>query len=336
MPLCSVQGDPNTHDNGELIATNPQTVFINNIPVIDHGPDHAEPDDEDHDDPMTAEGSVNVYYYGNPVHRQGDLRDCDALTVVVGQQTVYANEGGQGGTSTPVTNTVPSKLFTRPASPPATDIQPYKRYSPPPTRAQNEQAGTAPMNPGVSEAPPVKDQPPTKCDTGKPNVLGFLTQALEEAKRGVWRETGQNGGPSNPNIINMWKDIGVTWWNSDQVPWCAGFACFAMKQSGLKWIREPSTWNLFNNLPNVDPGYKLISVSEMKPGDIVCWQSGHTNFCYTKNGDSYTFVGGNQIPKKNADPPVRDPERDGDVTISWPGGWTPSRGGILKVIRLDC
>jgi hypothetical protein len=167
--------------------------------------------------------------------------------------------------------------------------------------------------------------------------LGFLGQCLQEAKTGAWRETGQDGKPSNQNILNMWKNIGIGY-NSDQVPWCAGFACFAMKQSGMKWIRDANAFNLANKLGSgtVDPNYKTVSVSEMKPGDLVLWGSGHVSFCYTANNGRYTFVGGNQLPGKNADPPVRDPKRDGDVTISWPTGWSPSSGGITKVVRLDC
>lgn len=100
MPLWAVQGDPNTHGDGALIATNPQTVFIWNIPIIVHSPDHAEADDDcpgfGHCDPMTAQGSPNVFAYNIPVHRQDDLRICEALTVVINQNNVFVNEGGSG------------------------------------------------------------------------------------------------------------------------------------------------------------------------------------------------------------------------------------------------
>jgi hypothetical protein len=111
-----------------------------------------------------------------------------------------------------------------------------------------------------------------------------------------------------------------------------------MKQSGLKWVREAGAKNLANKLGSgsVDPNYKVVPVSEMKPGDLVLWGSGHVNFCYSKQGNKYTFVGGNQAPGRAAEPPVRDPSNDGDVTVSWPGGWTTSHGGITKVVRLDC
>lgn len=245
---------------------------------------------------------------------------------------------GASGASTALTLKIPSSdVFSRPDTPIASDDKPYEPPATPPTPEENALAGVAPKNPGPSEAPPVQDQPVTSCDPNKPNVLGFLSTCLDEAKRGTWRETGHGGKPSNPNILNVWKNIGLGF-TSDQVPWCAGFACFAMKQSGLKWVREAGARNLASKLASgaVDPGYRSVSVGEMQPGDLVLWSSGHVNFCYTASGGKYTFVGGNQAPGKAATPPVRDPERDGDVTISWPGGWTPAKGGIVKVVRLDC
>jgi hypothetical protein len=245
---------------------------------------------------------------------------------------------GQGDSSSSLSFKIPeSTLFARPDSPQAKDQPPYTPPAVPNTPAQNAESGAKPSTPGDTQAPPIQDQPPTKCEGNKPNVVGFLSNCLQETKSGTWRETGQGGKPSNPNIINVWKNIGLSF-NSDQVPWCAGFACFAMKQSGLKWIREAGARNLANKLAtgSVDPGYKEVSINEMKPGDLVLWGSGHVNFCYTANGGKYTFVGGNQAPGRAAEPPVRDPSNDGDVTVSWPAGWTSSKGGITKVVRLDC
>jgi hypothetical protein len=111
-----------------------------------------------------------------------------------------------------------------------------------------------------------------------------------------------------------------------------------MKQSGMKYIRDANAFSVANKLGSgsVDPNYKTVPLSEMKAGDLVLWGSGHVSFCYTANNGRYTFVGGNQMPGRAATPPVRDPNNDGDVTISYPGGWVPSLGGITKVVRLDC
>jgi len=65
--LWAVKGSQNDHINGQLINSTGDTVFINRLPVIVHGPDHAKPDNlcpfDHHCDPETAEGSDNVYAY---------------------------------------------------------------------------------------------------------------------------------------------------------------------------------------------------------------------------------------------------------------------------------
>jgi uncharacterized Zn-binding protein involved in type VI secretion len=66
--LWAVEDTHNNHGNGGLIPTTGQTVFVEGKPVIVHGPDHAVPDNlcpeaPPHCDPMTAEGSPNVFSY---------------------------------------------------------------------------------------------------------------------------------------------------------------------------------------------------------------------------------------------------------------------------------
>ena len=242
---------------------------------------------------------------------------------------------GESASASTISFNIPvSNLFSKPDSPQATDQQPYTPPVTPPSEAANTEAGVKPGAPGDTDAPPITDQPETKCDGNKPTVVPFLTQCLQEASKGGWRETGQGGKPSNPNILALWKNIGLSF-GSDQVPWCAGFACFAMKQSGLKWVREAGARNLASKLPGLDSGYKDVTGQALKPGDLVLWGVGHVNFVYTANNGRYTYVGGNQAPGNGANPPVRDPHNDGDVTISYKGGHD-GRSGIAKVIRLDC
>lgn len=65
--LWAVLDDPNTHGDGDLINTTGDTVFINDRPVIVHGPDNAQPDDlcpiHPHCNPKTDQGSPDVYAY---------------------------------------------------------------------------------------------------------------------------------------------------------------------------------------------------------------------------------------------------------------------------------
>lgn len=98
MPLVSIQGNPNTHGGGALIADNPQTVAVVSIPVIELI-DPASPDSfcpiPPHCNPESSSGSPNVFVYNNPIHRDQDSRICGATTIVDSQTTVFANEPGE-------------------------------------------------------------------------------------------------------------------------------------------------------------------------------------------------------------------------------------------------
>jgi hypothetical protein len=67
--LWAVEGDPNSHGNGDLVPVTGDTVFIQNILVIVHGPDNAFPDDlciplnHQHCTPFTAQGSSDTLVY---------------------------------------------------------------------------------------------------------------------------------------------------------------------------------------------------------------------------------------------------------------------------------
>lgn len=103
MALWAVEGDPCIDGSGEiiegaLIATNPRTITINNIPLIVHSPEHAEPDiycpKPLHCDPMTDEGSANVFAYGLPAHCDGQRRitGIEFTTLVINQNSVFVNQ----------------------------------------------------------------------------------------------------------------------------------------------------------------------------------------------------------------------------------------------------
>jgi hypothetical protein len=175
-------------------------------------------------------------------------------------------------------------------------------YNPPP-----EDAGDAPEQPANSSA-------------AAGDIIPFLNKILEEAKRGMWRESGQGGRPSNPNITNIWKNLGIGpggCWNTDQTAWCAGFVNFALKNSGYKYYQCAGARQTAAKLAPV-------AVKDAQPGDVVLWPFSHVNFIYTRQGNKVTFCGGNQTPSsgKNNNP------SDGDVTISWPSGYDLGKGGI--------
>ena len=67
--LWAVEGDKNSHGNGDLIPVTGTTIFVENKLVIVHGPDSASADDlcpidgEPHCTPFTAEGSGDTEAY---------------------------------------------------------------------------------------------------------------------------------------------------------------------------------------------------------------------------------------------------------------------------------
>lgn len=63
--LWAVEGDKNSHEEGGLIATTGNSIYINGKLVIVHGPDPAEIDLLGHVglDDGTAEGTSTVYCY---------------------------------------------------------------------------------------------------------------------------------------------------------------------------------------------------------------------------------------------------------------------------------
>lgn len=331
MPAIERLLDLNEAD-APIIDIPQSTVFANDLLVSIDGSDVEGHGPGEHASPLTANGSPTVFVAYIPVNRIGDPDTCGHPRAT-GSPNVFVGDGNS------TVELPPPIAFAVPDSPPVNN-QPYGKlpqvlanpdqfYKP-----ENAQSGAKPNFPGTPEEPQVEDtEPPVTCEGGGTTVVPFLSQCLAEAKQGKWRESGQYGRPSNPNIVAMWRNVGYDY-TSDQVPWCAGFACFAMKQSGLKFVKEHNAFRLASRASEYEG--RQVPTSEMKPGDLVLWGSGHVSFCYTANGGRYTFVGGNQMPGANADPPVRDPKNDGDVTISWPGGWTAANGGVTKVIRIEC
>lgn len=195
-------------------------------------------------------------------------------------------------------------------------------------------------NPKAEENGVKPNLPPTPKDSGTGQSLKseavagdippFLQKQLElTAKNGYWRETGMGGGTSNPNIVRIWIDLGFpsqSYWRNDQTPWCMGFVAWTLKQCGYRYYQTASSWAIRDSASKFNA--TKVSPAEAQGGDIVLWDFGHVNFVYTAQNGKLTFVGGNQGGKSRDNNP-----NSGDCTISWPGGWTPARGGIVGIWR---
>ena len=162
------------------------------------------------------------------------------------------------------------------------------------------------------------------------DIQAFLRKQLDTtASNGYWREMGQGGKPSNPNITRIWADLGYPttgMWTSDQTAWCMGFVNWTLKQCGYRYVQTASAKEIANNPKKWNA--VQVQPKDAQPGDIVLWNYSHVNFVYTANNGKLTFVGGNQSPSKGGNNP-----NDGDVTNSWPGGWTEAKGGIVGIFR---
>ena len=230
-----------------------------------------------------------------------------------------------------------SSTFSSISADPAVTIDPVKQaeanastddYLANPGAFQNAAASEAGVkgnyNPPPEDATDAKELPPSS-EAAAGDIVPFLNKILEEAKRGMWRESGQGGRPSNPNITGIWKNLGIgpgACWNTDQTAWCAGFVNFALKNSGYKYYQCAGARQTADLMKNE------VNPKDAQPGDMVLWPFSHVNFIYTRQGNKVTFCGGNQTPSsgKNNNP------SDGDVTISWPSGYDLSKGGI-RVFR---
>jgi len=154
------------------------------------------------------------------------------------------------------------------------------------------------------------------------DLIPFLAVRLDEADRGMWNRTFATTGVSNPNIVGIWKSIGLTQFTTDVTPWCMGFVNFALKACGYYWCPEAGAIAIANN-----PGRwhaTSVPLTQGQPGDICVWNySGakHVNFIYTADNGKYTFVGGNQSGKS----PHNNNPAGSSVSIGWPGGWTTAK-----------
>lgn len=89
--LIAVFGDKNSHNGGELLASNNTgKIFINGKKVVyresEALPDPMHPPSET----KAASGSFLVFGEGEAIHRDGDNRYCGATTIVEGQTKVFA------------------------------------------------------------------------------------------------------------------------------------------------------------------------------------------------------------------------------------------------------
>lgn len=199
--------------------------------------------------------------------------------------------------------------------------------------------------PNLGAAAPTSGNPPAQ-GLANGDMYDFLTKQLELAKEGQWCEIGMSDNEScAPLIKQMWKDIGlggvpekgVTYngklVKGDQVPWCAAFVSYCLKNTGYRWKAETRAYG-YREKP-ADWGAEKVTDGKVQPGDVIVWNYSHVSLVYDVFPDgSFYSVGGNQGGKNPRDNnPV-----GGMVTIAGKGGpvkWKTSHGSIDSIWRIS-
>jgi len=338
MPAVSRIGDAVTTNHGcdgsTTMAEGSGNVFANKIGVVRQG-------DQDnihayggrncsarHQVPLSA-GAPTVFVNGKALGRVGDGSE----TLAAGSPNVFAGNSSFSGT--PIIHPpAPTVTFGDPNFVSNTK-QLTESYVSNPSSYNNPAAAADGVKAYYSgTADDASTDPGTAGDlAGKDfsDIIPFLQAKLSEAAQGKWRESGQGGKPSNPNITGIWGKLGfpsatASPWNTDQTAWCMGFVNYALQASGYKWVPTASAAAITQN-----PGRwsaTQIPKEQAQPGDIAFWSYRHVNFVYEKKGSGFSFVGGNQTPKGGSNNPD-----DGDITISYPGGTSPSNANWVSCYR---
>jgi|688.fasta_scaffold00231_21 hypothetical protein len=168
------------------------------------------------------------------------------------------------------------------------------------------------------------------------DLAAWLEEQLSKTSSGgFWLETGMSGGDSNPNIINIWKDLGFgnrAPWNTDQTAWCMGFINYGLKQNGYRFVQTARAFDIRDRLSDFG-ATQVINPSEARPGDIALWKYSHVSFVYKNNNGALSFVGGNQKSRSSVGGSKNNPSQ-GDVSISWQNGYSsPGDGTLLGIFR---
>jgi uncharacterized Zn-binding protein involved in type VI secretion len=336
----------NVDAGGDIINSGSGDVIVNGNPCA-RKTDTVNPHDtvpSHTSGPPIVAGSGSVIVNGLECARVGDPVDC-GHSISTGSNDVFAGDGSGGSSEPPATvfadEIPPSALFSGSPSPAVTISPAAQAVADSATRSYVANPSAYRLAPGTDEDNQVKQNYAGTVEDGgsgasiapsaaaASDIPSFLRQVLSEAATGCWRETGQDGKQSNPNIVGIWPYLGYPksgCWTTDQTAWCMGFVNFVLKNCGYRYVQTAGAKDIQNRTSAF--GATSIPLDQGLPGDIVLWNYSHVNFIYSGGGGKYTFCGGNQSPKNKGNNP-----NDGDVTNSWPGGWTTAKGGIVGIWR---
>jgi hypothetical protein len=186
----------------------------------------------------------------------------------------------------------------------------------------------------VKPQPATSEDPPSfpSQNTATGDLYAFLQKQYNLALEGYWSEKAMKTGlieDSNPNIIAMWKDIGLSSIlknvvkngkgeissGGDQTAWCMAFVTWCLKQNGYKWCQVATAKSITDN-PAKFGCVKVTGTPQN--GDIIHVKFGNGNHVafvadVTPAG-KFSMLGGNQGGTGGGNNPS-----SGSVTKSYKG-----------------
>jgi predicted chitinase len=263
---------------------------------------------------IKASGNVNID--GAELHGQeGSAVEADAVESVdnISAAVIAAPSGAtaNGDKFDPLTTPV------RPSTPVDVKVELVDDFL--------NQAKNATINPDLeaagvgaagSKPQPVTSSDPPAGETqsiADGDLVAFLKKQEQLGKEGYWTERAMSSGrveDSNPNIIAIWKDIGLFGpiittpvagksgysAGGDQTAWCMAFATWCLKQTGHKWVKTASAADATNQMAKF--GFTKVT-DKPQNGDVmhIKFQGGgnHVAFVWDVRPDGkFSMLGGNQ------------------------------------------
>ncbi len=97
------------------------------------------------------------------------------------------------------------------------------------------------------------------------------------------------GEADNPVILEWAKELGISWYKDDSVPWCGLFVAIVVKRAGKDVVKDPlraRSWAVFGE-----------EAERAMLGDILVFVrdgGGHVGFYVGEDDNCYHVLGGNQ------------------------------------------
>lgn len=127
-----------------------------------------------------------------------------------------------------------------------------------------------------------------------------MTNAAYKLARGFIGTKEIVGRRHNPIVVQWFADVGHSWVNDDETPWCAAFVGSMLKRGGYRFTGKLNARSYADT-----PSNTKVRLLDAEEGDIVVFErgndgwSGHVAFFVRQTDKSILCLGGNQNNEVN-------------------------------------